>query len=107
MEIPILNLTEANTTPAQPAVRKSVRRMTRQVNIGGIKVGGNAPISVQTMTKTKTADVQGTVRQIIAAAEAGCDIVRVTVNDKEAADAISAIVRESPQIGRASCRERV
>jgi (E)-4-hydroxy-3-methylbut-2-enyl-diphosphate synthase len=96
MEIPILNLTEANTTPAQPAVRKSVRRMTRQVNIGGIKVGGNAPISVQTMTKTKTADVQGTVRQIIAAAEAGCDIVRVTVNDKEAADAISAIVRESP-----------
>ncbi len=96
MEIPILNLTEAVTLPAQAAVRKSVRRMTRQVNIGGIKVGGNAPISVQTMTKTKTADVQGTVRQIIAAAEAGCDIVRVTVNDKEAAEAIGAIVRESP-----------
>ena len=70
--------------------------MTRQVNIGGIKVGGNAPISVQTMTKTKTADVRATVAQIVAATEAGCDIVRVTVNDKEAADAIGEIVRQSP-----------
>ena len=70
--------------------------MTRQVLIGGIRVGGGAPISVQTMTKTKTADVEGTVQQIIRAAEAGCDIVRVTVNDKEAAEAIGAIVRQSP-----------
>ncbi|MGA9120681.1 MAG: flavodoxin-dependent (E)-4-hydroxy-3-methylbut-2-enyl-diphosphate synthase [Bacteroidota bacterium] len=72
------------------------RRPTRQVSIGGIKVGGNAPISVQTMTKTKTADVEATVRQIIQAADAGCDIVRVTVNDKEAAEAIAKIVRQSP-----------
>ena len=72
------------------------RRTTRQVNIGGIKVGGDAPISVQTMTKTKTDDVIGTVKQIKAAAEAGADIVRVTVNDKEAAAAMNEIVKQSP-----------
>ncbi|MDD8019016.1 MAG: flavodoxin-dependent (E)-4-hydroxy-3-methylbut-2-enyl-diphosphate synthase, partial [Bacteroidota bacterium] len=73
-----------------------IRRQTRQVNIGGIKVGGGAPISVQTMTKTKTDDVAGTVKQIVGAHEAGCDIVRVTVNDKEAAEAMADIVRQSP-----------
>ncbi len=73
-----------------------VRKMTRQVNVGGIKIGGNAPISVQTMTKTKTDDIAGTVAQIKAAAEAGVDIVRVTVNDKEAAAAMPEIVRQSP-----------
>lgn len=72
------------------------RRKTRQVNVGGIKVGGEAPISVQTMTKTKTDDIAGTVGQIRAAAEAGCDIVRVTVNDKEAADSMKEIVRQAP-----------
>jgi (E)-4-hydroxy-3-methylbut-2-enyl-diphosphate synthase len=59
-------------------------------------VGGTAPISVQTMTKTKTSDVEATVAQIRQAADAGCDIVRVTVNDKEAADAMAEIVRRSP-----------
>jgi (E)-4-hydroxy-3-methylbut-2-enyl-diphosphate synthase len=73
-----------------------VRKKTRQVSIGGIKVGGGAPISVQTMTKTKTDDVAGTVRQIREAHDAGCDIVRVTVNDKEAAGAMAEIVRQSP-----------
>ena len=73
-----------------------VRRKTRQVNIGGVKVGGSAPISVQTMTKTKTDDIAGTVGQIKAAAAEGCDIVRVTVNDKEAAEAMAEIVRQSP-----------
>ena len=63
-----------------------VRRKTRQVSVGGVKIGGDAPISVQTMTKTKTDDIAGTVGQIVAAAEAGVDIVRVTVNDKEAAE---------------------
>jgi (E)-4-hydroxy-3-methylbut-2-enyl-diphosphate synthase len=71
------------------------RRKTRQVVVGGIKIGGDAPISVQTMTKTKTDDVVGTVGQIKAAAEAGCDIVRVTVNDKEAAEAMKEIVRQA------------
>lgn len=73
-----------------------VRRPTRQVVIGGVRVGGNAPISVQTMTKTKTSDIEATVAQIRQAADAGCDIVRVTVNDKEAADAMSVIVARSP-----------
>ncbi len=73
-----------------------LRRTTRQVNVGGVKVGGDAPISVQTMTKTKTEDIAGTVAQITAAAEAGVDIVRVTVNDKEAAAAMPEIVRQSP-----------
>jgi (E)-4-hydroxy-3-methylbut-2-enyl-diphosphate synthase len=72
------------------------RRKTRQVNVGGIKIGGDAPISVQTMTKTKTDDVAGTVAQIKSAADAGVDIVRVTVNDKEAAASMPEIVRQSP-----------
>ncbi|MBI5472835.1 MAG: flavodoxin-dependent (E)-4-hydroxy-3-methylbut-2-enyl-diphosphate synthase, partial [Ignavibacteriae bacterium] len=96
MEIPALNLAEQPPVLPHPTYKVGVRRRTRQVLIGGIKVGGGAPISVQTMTKTKTSDVAGTVKQIVDAAEAGCDIVRVTVNDKEAADAMAAIVRQSP-----------
>jgi (E)-4-hydroxy-3-methylbut-2-enyl-diphosphate synthase len=85
-------------TDAGPHVnyKVGVRRKTRQVSIGNVKVGGGAPISVQTMTKTKTDDVAGTVKQIRNAAEEGCDIVRVTVNDKEAAEAMAEIVRQSP-----------
>ncbi len=85
-----------NSNPNPNSYKVGIRRHTRQVNIGGIKVGGGAPISVQTMTKTKTDDIKGTVKQIIDAHEAGCDIVRVTVNDKEAADAMAEIVRQSP-----------
>ena len=92
MEIPAVNLTDSTHS----GKKVGVRRATRQVNVGGVKVGGGAPISVQTMTKTKTGDVEATVRQIVAAADAGCDIVRVTVNDKEAADAMHEIVRQSP-----------
>jgi (E)-4-hydroxy-3-methylbut-2-enyl-diphosphate synthase len=95
IEIPALNLA-GGTAPSHPTYKVGVRRQTRQVMIGGIKVGGGAPISVQTMTKTKTGDVAATVKQIVEAAEAGCDIVRVTVNDKEAADAMAEIVRQSP-----------
>jgi (E)-4-hydroxy-3-methylbut-2-enyl-diphosphate synthase len=71
------------------------RRISRQVHVGSIPVGGNAPISVQTMTKTKTSDVKETLEQIKRCEEAGVDIVRVTVNDKEAADAMYDIVRGS------------
>ncbi|MBN1397377.1 MAG: flavodoxin-dependent (E)-4-hydroxy-3-methylbut-2-enyl-diphosphate synthase [Bacteroidetes bacterium] len=80
----------------QKIYRTGMRRKTRQVNVGGIKIGGDAPISVQTMTKTKTDDIIGTIDQIKAAADAGADIVRVTVNDKEAADAMAEIVKRSP-----------
>ncbi len=61
--------------------------------IGGIPVGGGSPISVQTMTKTKTSDVAATVAQIRRCQEAGVDIVRVTVNNKDASEAIADIVR--------------
>lgn len=71
------------------------RRKSRKVFVGGVAIGGDAPISVQTMTKTKTSDIEATVRQIKEAEEAGCDIIRVTVNDKEAAEAIGEIVKRS------------
>ncbi len=96
MEIEALNLAHMAPASGHETFRVGIRRQTRQVNVGGVVIGGGAPVSVQTMTKTKTADVKGTVGQIVQAAEAGCDIVRVTVNDKEAADAISDIVRQSP-----------
>jgi len=84
------------TFPVKNEPDKTRRRRSRQVRIGGIPVGGDAPISVQTMTKTRTSDVEATLAQILRAADAGCDIVRVTVNDREAADAIGEIVRRSP-----------
>jgi (E)-4-hydroxy-3-methylbut-2-enyl-diphosphate synthase len=89
-------VSESHKTYRVGAFRDGVRRVTRQVTVGGVKIGGDAPISVQTMTKTKTDDIAGTVGQIKAAADAGVDIVRVTVNDKEAADAMAEIVRQSP-----------
>ncbi len=96
--LPVLNNAPGVEIPAakHPTYKVGIRRKTRQVNVGGILVGGTAPISVQTMTKTKTSDVEGTVAQIRQAADAGCDIVRVTVNDKDAADAMAEIVKRSP-----------
>lgn len=96
--LPVLNNTgDPEVRPTKhPTYKVGIRRRTRQVNVGGILVGGNAPISIQTMTKTKTSDIAATVAQIRNAADAGCDIVRVTVNDKEASDAIGAIVKQSP-----------
>ncbi|HUN65729.1 MAG TPA: flavodoxin-dependent (E)-4-hydroxy-3-methylbut-2-enyl-diphosphate synthase [Bacteroidota bacterium] len=96
MDFTLPVLQPAPETAQHQTYRVGVRRATRKVMVGGVPVGGGSPISVQTMTKTKTSDVAGTVAQIRQAAEAGCDIVRVTVNDKEAADAIAEIVRLSP-----------
>ncbi|HSN45829.1 MAG TPA: flavodoxin-dependent (E)-4-hydroxy-3-methylbut-2-enyl-diphosphate synthase [Casimicrobiaceae bacterium] len=67
------------------------RRPTRQVDIAGRKVGGDAPVLVQSMTNTDTADVAATVAQVKALADAGSEIVRVTVNTAEAAAAVPAI----------------
>ena len=67
------------------------RRRTRQIHVGDVPVGGGAPISVQSMTNTVTADVAATVGQIIRLQEAGCEIVRVAVPDMAAAEAIPAI----------------
>ncbi len=72
------------------------RRSTRQVMVGAVAVGGDAPISVQSMTTTKTADVEGTLAQIYALAAAGADIVRCTCNDTEAAEGLAEIVPRSP-----------
>ena len=72
------------------------RRPTRQVMVGGVAVGGGAPISVQSMTTTKTADVEGTLAQIYALAAGGADIVRCTCNEIEAAEGLAAIVPRSP-----------
>jgi (E)-4-hydroxy-3-methylbut-2-enyl-diphosphate synthase len=67
------------------------RRTTRQIAIGSVKIGGNAPISVQSMTKTDTRDIRRTVAQIRRLEKAGCEIVRVAVIDEEAACAIAEI----------------
>jgi len=72
------------------------RRRTRQIAVGSVKVGGDAPISVQSMTTTKTADVEGTLEQIYALAGAGADIVRCTCNDQAAAEGLARIVPRSP-----------
>ena len=72
------------------------RRESRRIMVGDVPVGGGAPISVQTMTNTVTTDVKGTLDQVIRAAEAGADIVRVSVPDEASAKAMKEICRESP-----------
>lgn len=72
------------------------RRKTRQIQVGKVAVGGDAPISVQSMTTTKTADVDGTLAQIYALFGAGADIVRCTCNEVEAAEGLAKIVPRSP-----------
>jgi len=74
----------------------SERRQTRQIMVGRVPVGGDAPITVQSMTTTKTSDVEGTLQQIYALAGAGADIVRCTCNDREAAEGLAQIVPRSP-----------
>jgi (E)-4-hydroxy-3-methylbut-2-enyl-diphosphate synthase len=74
----------------------SNRRRTVPVNVGGVVIGGAAPVSVQTMTKTQTEDAPATLMQIGRAAAAGADIIRVTCDTREAAVALREIVAESP-----------
>ncbi len=71
------------------------RRVSKQIQIGDVKIGGDARVSVQTMTKTDTRDVSATVAQVRRAEEAGADIVRSAVPDMEAAKALKKIVRQS------------
>ena len=70
------------------------RRITRQIRVGQVPVGGTAPVSVQSMTNTRTQDVAATVSQIERLAAAGCDIVRVAVPDEAAAAAVAQIKRD-------------
>ena len=69
------------------------RRVTKALYVGDVKIGGDAPISVQSMTKTDTRDVTATVRQIHELEEAGCEIIRSAVPDMEAAEALTEIKR--------------
>ncbi|MCH7840036.1 MAG: flavodoxin-dependent (E)-4-hydroxy-3-methylbut-2-enyl-diphosphate synthase, partial [Planctomycetes bacterium] len=72
------------------------RRKTHQVLVGGVPIGGDAPVVVQSMTSTYTHDVDATVEQIRQLAEAGCDIVRVAVPDKADTAALPSILEQSP-----------
>lgn len=71
------------------------RRISKQISIGDVKIGGGAPISVQTMCNTDTRDVEATLNQIREFEQAGCDIVRLAVLNKEAAESIKEIVKKS------------
>ena len=68
------------------------RKITRQISVGNVKIGGGAPISVQSMTNTKTADTKSTVEQILRLKDAGCDIVRLAVPDIDAAQNLGNII---------------
>lgn len=72
------------------------RRQSRQIFIKDVPIGGGAPVSVQSMTTTDTRDIEATVNQIQKLADAGCDIVRLAVPDKQAAEALKSIVQRSP-----------
>src|SRR5436853_4095597 len=75
------------------------RRKTPTVNIGGVLVGGDHPVVVQSMTNTDTADIKGTIQQVAALARAGSELVRVTVNNDAAAQAVPHIVEGLAQMG--------
>jgi len=76
--------------------RNIERRKSRQIHVGNVPIGGDAPIAVQTMTNTLTTDIKGTIAQVQAAADAGADIVRISVPDEASSRALKEIVRESP-----------
>ena len=76
--------------------RNIYRRKSRQINVGDVPIGGDAPIAVQTMTNTLTTDIKSTIEQVVAASEAGADLVRVSVPDLESSKALKEIVKESP-----------
>lgn len=76
--------------------RNIYRRESRQIMVGNVPVGGDAPISVQTMTNTDSSDVRATLDQVLRSAEAGADIVRISAPDEGATKALKEICRESP-----------
>ena len=72
------------------------RKKTKQVMVGNVPIGGGAPVVIQSMTNTDTADVRATLYQIEELAQAGCQLVRVTVPDKAAAVALPQLIEASP-----------
>ena len=81
--------------PALPPPTLAPRRKTRQIQVGKVAVGGDAPISVQSMTTTLTSDINATLQQIAELTATGCDIVRVAVPSQDDADALPAIAHKS------------
>jgi len=81
--------------PSVPAPVLAARRRSRQIRVGSVLVGGDAPVSVQSMTTTLTADVNATLQQIAELTATGCDIVRVAVPSQDDAEALPAIARKS------------
>jgi (E)-4-hydroxy-3-methylbut-2-enyl-diphosphate synthase len=82
--------------PQAPARPLGTRRVSRQIKVGSVLVGGDAPVSVQSMCTTLTADVNATLQQIAQLTASGCQIVRVAVPSQDDADALAAIARKSP-----------
>ena len=74
--------------------RAIIRKKTRQIKVGDVSVGGNSPISVQSMTNTLTTNVKETIKQIEALKEAGADIVRVSCPDEDSTKALKHITKE-------------
>src|SRR5262249_42728102 len=81
--------------PAAPAPVLAPRRASRQFMVGPVPVGGGAPVSVQSMTTTLTADVNATLQQIAELTAAGCQVVRVAVPSQDDAEALPAIAKKS------------
>jgi (E)-4-hydroxy-3-methylbut-2-enyl-diphosphate synthase len=88
-------MTVALGMPAVPAKPLARRRQSRQIDVGGVLVGGDAPVSVQSMTTTKTADINATLQQIAELTATGCQIVRVAVPDTDDAEALPVIAKKS------------
>ncbi len=75
------------------------RRKTREISVGNLKLGGANPVRVQSMTTPKTEDVDAVVKQILELETAGCEIIRITVNEQEAADALPPILAKDSYPG--------
>ena len=82
--------------PRPPAPKLTERRVSRQIMVGSVPVGGDAPVSVQSMTTTPTSDINKTLQQIAELTASGCQIVRVAVPSQDDADALPAIAKKSP-----------
>src|SRR5512147_3328868 len=81
--------------PEAPPRPLAARQRTRQIRVGSVPVGGDAPVSVQSMTTTRTADVNATLQQIAELTASGCQIVRVAVPSQDDVEALPAIAKKS------------
>jgi (E)-4-hydroxy-3-methylbut-2-enyl-diphosphate synthase len=96
---PTTAITRGTTHPMSTAITPPVRRRTLAVRVGSVTVGGDAPVVVQSMTNTDTADVEATTAQVAALARAGSELVRITVNTTEAADAVPRVRERLDRMG--------